>query len=251
MTTQLFSNTVLKNPLPNTPRLPDLESGKIFSLDADSLGLDDGAIVDNWIASGTANINMRTFNSTTSSPGDGSVMNFPVYSKNYGPNGRSTVVFDGGARLANVGVSLETPQPLTVSLVFQYDPTWIKVSSRIIGGIITNKFNTIQMSSQGVLTLNGGNTVATSFKSADWIRLTVVYDGKNSKWLINDGNIASGDLGINPQRGFTIGAFNGLLDATALPGAKMKLTRWDIYNRALTSDDMKQLHYLLGKEYIA
>lgn len=250
MTTQILSDTLLKNPLPDTPFLPDLSTGFMLSFKSDDIGVSNGSAVDNWIASGPGNINMRTLNSTTSSPNDGSSMNFPTYGVGAGPGGHSAVVFDGTSRLATVGVNTIVNQPLTMAVVFKYDPDWLKLSARIIGGIVGAQSNIITPSgTSGQLLLNGGTQVSTGIRTADWLIAIVVFNGANSKWKFNDGNIVTGNTGSNPQRGMTIGASNGLLAAVDAPGAKMSLTELTFYNRALGNDDIIQLHQVLKTTY--
>lgn len=248
----IYGNKTLTNPPFGARKIPDIASNHLLTFDAADLigSFANGEAVNNWVAVGDADLSMRTLASTTSVPGDGSSMNFPVFSLNTGPNNLPAVVFDGTSRLVNFGAYTEYAQPITMSLVFKYDINNPPSGSRIVGGIIIGKFNSIQPSStSGQLLINGGVQVSTGIRTPGWIHAIIVFDGINSKWKFNSGGIVGGNVGANPQRGFTLGASNGILDAASAPGARMALCELSMYSRAFNDDDINELYEAKKEKY--
>lgn len=248
----IYGNKTLSNPSFGAKKVPDILSGHLLTFDAASLvgEFGNGDAVNNWIASGDADLSMRTLASTTSTPGDGSTMNFPTFDPTGGPNGYPAVIFDGTARLVNFGAWVEYAQPITMSLIFKYDVDVLTSAARIIGGIVTDKFNSITPSNtSGQLLLSGGIQVSTGIRTPGWINAIIVFNGASSKWKFNSGGIVNGNTGMNPQRGFTLGANNSVLAAVDTPGAKMTLCELTMYNRALNDDDINELYDVKKAKY--
>lgn len=90
MTFVIKADTDLTNPLPDTPVIPDIDSGLYFRFKASDLSLANGATVDSWEGVGPAPAANRTLNVVA-----GSNWVKPVYSTSGGPGGAPTVVFNG------------------------------------------------------------------------------------------------------------------------------------------------------------
>lgn len=91
MTLVISASSALKNPLPDTPSIPDITSDLYFDFNAADLALADGATVNNWVGQGSAPIANRTLNTHNSI----SSWAFPTFDADGGPGGTPTVRFNG------------------------------------------------------------------------------------------------------------------------------------------------------------
>lgn len=219
---------VLSAPLPGTPVIPNIEYGVLWTLDAQDLTLGNGDTITNWVASGPAPIIDRTFDSKFAG------WNFPTFSLAGGPGGKPAALFDGTQQIANsVGATLED-QPM--SLVFVCKANAFATSQ--------SRIHTAgdQIIGPGPAGYYASNTAASRIESGvnttDWIVLSVVFNGVNSKIKAGTGAIVKGPTGSAQNNRNTLGGQGATLSGVGLSGG---IAYARCYSRALADEDINAI----------
>lgn len=232
----LKSASALTAPLSGTPKIPDIDTALIWSLDTSSLVLAEGATVTSWIATGTTTLINRTYNFAFTGWG------FPIYSAAGGPNGHAAVMFNGSQQLCNGAGTAAVVQPITYAFVTK-STAFASTQSRTLasGSQIVGPGNSGYYAS-------GGTRLESGVNSTDWQVIVVVFDGANSKIKVGNGAILTGATGaaLVASARNCLGGQGSTLTGVGLVGG---IAHGRAYNRALNDSDINGLYLTLSRNF--
>lgn len=229
------SKTSITNPLPNTPRLPNIDAGILFDWDPETLNLANGAAV----------TSLPSKRGTLGRAGDLSVVTSGTVTL-VTEAGRKKSLLMGAGSLATQNFATPIPAPLTIAVVARAaDPTHATryVVSGGPGGYAGITFKGIGFGSPNQLTFG-----ATAPADKD-VALVGVFDGATSKTQLNGKNETTGNTGGNGSAQairFIIGTNTSAAASANLVG---RIQRVIAYNRALSATELRLLNQYLSAEY--
>jgi len=179
MSLLLRSNSILTNPDPSVPVIPDLTAGLQWTLDASTLGLANGADVSTWVASGVAAEINRTYRSATAANS-----NAPKYSTTGGPGGKPCVTFDGySGFITDVLPAFATPVSFLMTVRIDQSNRPSFTQDRILTfGATGGVFRTDSQNGR-IRAVASGATIASSevLTYGEWYQAIVVFNGAQSR----------------------------------------------------------------------
>lgn len=236
---------IIKSNIPMTspggaPYLPDLESGIYIDIDAAALSYSDGVPAASIIAAGAAPLADRSFNHTTRTA--------PLLRATGGPGNGPYLQFTGVHSIANCGSTsdprAEVVQPATYGMMVRVD-TWASDSTHagiLRGQSIDHRITACPVTSSGKFRIDAGVSgidVTTPADSA-WGAIVIVLDGSSSL-IYTRGASISFSAGVMSYTGVALGG-----NFTTNTGAVFGLSRFRMYNRRLTADEISALAIALA-----
>jgi|GEM_PF-4518023 len=231
----------ITNPLPGTPRVPDITSDLYWDLDARSLSLSDGDPVTSWIGTGPAPANNRTLASQQGGWG------WPAFSASGGAGGAPALTFNGEQQIRLLTPSA-TPfgGPYTVVLVCSGESAG-SARARFYGGTGAEP-TAIYPSTAGVLFvgLSSGGAASAALPSGHFV-VAISYNGAESAWGMSGTDAAGLSL---PEVGWNGMGFGGNTSSGNPNGGLVgTITRARMYRRAMSVYDIDALVASLEAEY--
>lgn len=235
----------ITDPLPNTPKLPDIESGLYWDLDAATItGLNDGDLVTSWVGTGPSPANNRTADHQQTGWG------LPTFSSAGGAGGAPALAFNGEQQL-RISSFASTPfsGPYTVAVVCSggSSATDGVNRARFYGGTGPNPA-AITPTGNGQLNvgLSSGGAVGVPLPSGHFV-VVISYNGANSAWGVS--GLRAAPLSI-PAIDWDGAGFGGTtLTGTPNGGLHGTITRALLYRRAFNTYDIDALVASLRAQY--
>ncbi|WP_394260783.1 hypothetical protein [Moraxella boevrei] len=246
----LKSTSTIKNP--RFGKLPDLDTGLRFALDARELNLSNGAEVSRWVASrGIGNHAEKVFSQKNSNH------NYPVFDNTAG---RNSVKFSGNEQLMNDNQDyfVGSASYIVVGKCNNLAPAKNGVARIFCGDIgdktdgmnagnTADQWQQVAPFNNGIIMMTGSTTQGTSRAmgdtlafGTDWFVGVFVFDGENSKMLssLSDMIVKQPKLVHSRQDrvGMGISLINNDVTTSGFDGYISYLAQ---YERALTDTEMK------------
>lgn len=244
MATIIRADGVITNPPPDTPSLPDIETGLYFDFNASDLGLADNAQVTNWVGSGVAPVANRTLNTRNSS----SAWVFPRMDLDGGPGGVPTVSFNGTnqrIRTTDADVVAHTGD-FTIALVCSGVASSDN-SARFWGGPTTSDLRFLPNASGSLWVSYGATLLLNPLPSGHFVVAASISQGRAIAMASNM-DVPLVTIGeFSPElAGFGLGGPNSANPTNPLNGT---VTRVRAFTRALSESDIRALVYDLRSQY--
>lgn len=231
----LRSKTAITNPIPGTPRLPNIDAGVLFDWDPETLSGADGSTV-------TA---LPSSRGSLGTAGDLSVVTSGTVTLGVSPGEKKALILGSGS-LATPYFASPLTAPLTVVAVAQSaDPTQAAryVFSGGTGGYASMTFRGIGFGQPNQLNFGAVPTANTD------VALVGVFNGSASVTQINGASQTTGTTGGNANAQAPRFILGSNTSATASANLIGRVQRVIAYNRVLTPVELGLLDDYLTGEY--
>ncbi|WP_294928147.1 hypothetical protein [uncultured Paracoccus sp.] len=249
----------ITNPLPNHPRIPDLESDILYEIDAARISAANGAALPVIQATGNMGARDRLFDNTRSEASP------PTWSANGGPGGAPAIVFDGATAIANASAANPASRHsvTTYVLVGKYDalPANMAASARwltsfgplnvddpgyqYIQPVAATNETRLRAYDQTVDPASAPGLLIPLGTDLDWFILICAFRGGSGLAKYSASPLQEFVTGTGDYRGSLVGAGAGSWQGSLIG----KITYLKAHARALSPDEIEAQYLVLSRRF--